>query len=225
TYGMRTKEEMNDYRYFPDPDLSPVIVSDEWLAGIRASMPALPRELYQKYLSEFRLPEYDAQVLTDSKEVALYFERVCQYTQNFKAASNWVMGPIKSHLNEFNLSATEFPLAPEKLAELIQVVEDGKVSYTVASQRLFPELLKNPNGSALEVAQRLNLIQESNHSSIMPIIEEVIKEFPLKVEAYKSGKKGIVAMFMGEVMKRSKGKADPKVANALLTEKLEALKQ
>lgn len=223
TSGMRTKEELNDYRYFPDPDLSPMIVSDEWLASIRASMPALPRELYQKYIEQFKLPEYDAQVLTDSKEVALYFERVCEHTPNFKAASNWVMGPIKSHLNEFNLSANEFPLVPEKLAELIDVVEDGKVSYTVASQRLFPEFLKNPGSSALELAQRLNLLQESDHSSILPIVEEVIKEFPLKVEAYKNGKKGIVAMFMGEVMKRSKGKADPKVANALLTEKLNAV--
>ncbi|MEX2235361.1 MAG: Asp-tRNA(Asn)/Glu-tRNA(Gln) amidotransferase subunit GatB [Cyclobacteriaceae bacterium] len=224
TFGMRTKEELNDYRYFPDPDLSPMIVSEEWLESIRASMPALPRELFQKYVQQFNLPEYDAQVLTDSRDVALYFESVCEHTGNFKAASNWVMGPIKSHLNEFNLSASDFPLAPKKLAELIALVEEGKVSFTIASQRLFPELLKHPHSSAQEVAQRLNLIQESDHSSILPIIEEVIKEFPLKVEAYKSGKKGIVAMFMGEVMKRSKGKADPKVANELLTERLNAVK-
>ena len=126
-------------------------------------------------------------------------------------------------LQVFNLSAAEFPLAPEKLAGLINLVEEGKVSYTAASQKVFPELLKNPRSTALEVAQRLNLIQESDQSSILPIIEDVIKEFPLKVEEYKSGKKGIVAMFMGEVMKRSKGKADPKVANALLAEKLKAI--
>ncbi len=222
TFGMRTKEELNDYRYFPDPDLSPMVVSEEWIENISASMPALPRELFQKYIKDFQLPEYDAQVLTDSRDVALYFEKVCEHTNNFKAASNWVMGPIKSYLNEFNLSASDFPLSPEKLAELITIVEEGKVSYTVASQRLFPELLKHPHTSALELAQQLNLIQESDHSSILPIIEDVIKEFPLKVEAYKSGKKGIVAMFMGEVMKRSKGKADPKVANELLRKKLEA---
>ena len=223
TFGMRTKEELNDYRYFPDPDLSPMIVSEEWLEGIRAGMPALPGELFQKFVSDFNLPEYDAQVLTESRDLALYFEAICGLIQSYKAASNWVMGPIKSHLNEFNLSAVEFPIGPEKVAELIELVDHGKVSYTVASQRLFPELLKNPNSSALEVAQRLNLLQQSDHNSIMPIIDDVIKEFPLKVEAYKSGKKGIVAMFMGEVMKRSKGKADPKVANALLTEKLKAL--
>lgn len=221
TFGMRTKEELNDYRYFPDPDLSPMIVSEEWLGSIRQAMPALPAELFEKFVDHYKLPEYDAQVLTDSKDVALYFENVCAHTSNHKAASNWVMGPIKSHLNELYLSAADFPLPPQKLAELIGLVDEGKVSYTVASHRLFPELLKHPHSSAIEVAQRLNLIQDSDHSSLLPIIDDVIKEFPLKVEAYTTGKKGIVAMFMGEVMKRSKGKADPKVANALLTERLE----
>jgi aspartyl-tRNA(Asn)/glutamyl-tRNA(Gln) amidotransferase subunit B len=221
TYGMRTKEELNDYRYFPDPDLSPMEVSDKWLEEIRASMPALPRELYNKYIAELHLPEYDAQVLTDSKDVALYFEELCKLTKNYKAASNWVMGPVKSSLNELSLSADEFPISPKVLVELITLVEEGKLNFSVASQRVFPELLKNPNKSALEVAQQLNLIQESNHDAILPIIDEVLKEFPLKVEEYKNGKKGIVGMFMGEVMKRSKGKADPKVANELITKKLE----
>jgi aspartyl-tRNA(Asn)/glutamyl-tRNA(Gln) amidotransferase subunit B len=223
TFGMRTKEELNDYRYFPDPDLSPVIIAEEWLETIRASMPALPRELFDKYQAQYGLPAYDAQVLTDSKDVAMYFEGICERTQNFKAASNWVMGPIKSYLNEFNISADELPLPPEKVAELIALVDDGNVSYTAASQKVFPELLKHPHASALEVAQRLNVLQQSDQSSILPIIEEVIKEFPLKVEEYKSGKKGIVGMFMGEVMKRSQGKADPKMTNSLLTEKLKAL--
>ena len=223
TFGMRTKEELNDYRYFPDPDLSPMIISEEWLESIRASMPALPRELFKKFQEQYELSQYDAQVLTDSRDIAQYFESVCVHCKNFKAASNWVMGPVKSHLNAFNLNAQEFPLAPSKLAELITMVEERKVSYTIASQKIFPELLKNPDWSAMEAAQRLNVIQDSDQSSILPIIEQVIKEFPLKVEEYKSGKKGIVAMFMGEVMKRSKGRADPKVANALLTEKLKVI--
>lgn len=225
TFGMRTKEELNDYRYFPDPDLSPMTVSDEWLESIRATLPALPHELYERFVKTFKLPEYDAQVLTDSRDIALYFQEVCSHTKNYKAASNWVMGPVKSHLNEFNRSTVEFPLTPRKVAELIGLVDEGKVSYTVASQRLFPELLNAPQASPLEVAQRLNVIQQSDQNSILPIVEEVIKEFPLKVEEYKSGKKGIVAMFMGEVMKRSKGKADPKVASALITEKLAQAKQ
>lgn len=221
TYSMRTKEELNDYRYFPDPDLSPLEVSDKWLNEIKATMPALPTELYNRYVTEFKLPEYDAHVLTDSKDVALYFEELCKLTENYKAASNWVMGPVKSHLNELGLTADEFPISPAILSELIGLVDSGKLSFSVASQRVFPELLKNPNKPALDVAQQLNLIQESNHDAIIPIIDEVLKEFPLKVEEYKNGKKGIVGMFMGEVMKRSKGKADPKVANALITKKLE----
>lgn len=220
TFGMRTKEELNDYRYFPDPDLSPVAVSDRWLDEIKASMPALPRELAIKYTTEYKLPSYDAHVLTDSKDVALYFEEVCRFTKNYKAASNWIMGPVKSYLNELSLSADEFPVSAKILAELIALVDDGKISFTVASQRVFTELLKNPNKPALEVAQQLNLIQDSSQSTILPIIEEVIKEFPLKVEEFKNGKKGIISMFMGEVMRRSKGKADPKVANELLTKKL-----
>jgi aspartyl-tRNA(Asn)/glutamyl-tRNA(Gln) amidotransferase subunit B len=223
TFGMRTKEELNDYRYFPDPDLSPLIVSDAWIEEIRASMPALPRALSRKFVEEFSLPEYDAQVLTDSRDVAEYTLEVFRHSKNFKAVSNWVMGPVKSYLNESGLSASDFPVQPAKIAELIDLVDAGKVSFTVASQRLFAELLKNPGSSALELAQRLNLLQESDQNSILPIIDDVIKEFPLKVEEYKSGKKGIVAMFMGEVMKRSKGKADPKVASALLNEKLKVI--
>jgi aspartyl-tRNA(Asn)/glutamyl-tRNA(Gln) amidotransferase subunit B len=220
TYGMRTKEELNDYRYFPDPDLSPLIISDAWLKSIKDSMPALAHELHKKFQQDYQIPAYDAQVLTDTKEVAQYFEEVCKHTTNFKAASNWLMGPVKSYLNEFNLSVEEFPLQARKLADLIALIDSGKVSFTVASQKLFGELLRNPNKSALEVAQHLNLLQDSNQDSLMPIVEEVLKEFPVKVQEFKSGKKGIISMFMGEVMKRSKGKADPKVATELLTKKL-----
>jgi aspartyl-tRNA(Asn)/glutamyl-tRNA(Gln) amidotransferase subunit B len=221
TYGMRTKEELNDYRYFPDPDLSPMQISDQWLDEIKASMPALPRDLYQKYIATYGLPEYDAQVLTDTKEVALYFEEVCKLTRNYKAASNWVMGPVKSYLNELTLSIDEFPLSAQIIADIIALIDEGKINFATASQRVFPELLKNSGKTPFEVAQQLNVIQDSNQDSIMLIIDEVIREFPLKVEEYKNGKKGIMGMFMGEVMKRSKGKADPKVATQLLTKKLE----
>ena len=220
THSMRTKEELNDYRYFPDPDLSPLVISEDWLNEIKTSMPALPRELFAKYVREMKLSEYDAHVLTDSKDVAVYFEAVCKHTTNFKAVANWVMGPIKSTLNELGLSADEFPVAAKDLAALIALIDSGQVNFSVASQRLFPELLKHPGKSPMEVAQQLNLIQDSNTDSILPIVEEVIKEFPLKVEEYKKGKKGIISMFMGEVMKRSKGKADPKVATELLMKKL-----
>lgn len=220
THGMRTKEELNDYRYFPDPDLSPMEVSEEWLSRIKAAMPTLPRELVARYTGEFQLSDYDARVLTDSKEMALFFEEVCKSTRNYKAAANWVMGPVKSYLNEAAVEAGKFPIPAKHLAELIILVDEGKVNFSVASQRIFPELLKRPDQHPLDLAQELNLIQESDVTAILPIVEEVIREFPLKVEEYKRGKKGIVAMFMGEVMKRSKGKADPKVANELLIKKL-----
>jgi aspartyl-tRNA(Asn)/glutamyl-tRNA(Gln) amidotransferase subunit B len=220
TLGMRTKEELNDYRYFPDPDLSPVEISESWLDGIRESMPSLPRHLYQKFIEEYNLPAYDAQVLTDSRDIALYFDRMCKLTRNFKAASNWVMGPLKSSLKEQEITAHEFPVTPEMLAELIALVDEGTLSYTVASQMVFPELTKNSGRTALDVARQLNVLQERDHESILPIIEEIMKEYPLKVEEFKKGKKGIISMFMGEVMKRSKGRVDPKKANELLTKKL-----
>jgi aspartyl-tRNA(Asn)/glutamyl-tRNA(Gln) amidotransferase subunit B len=221
TSGMRTKEDMNDYRYFPEPDLSPVIVSQEWLDSIRKTMPSLPGELHDKFVQDFGLPEYDAGVLTDTKEIALYFEELCEEISNYKAASNWMMGPVKSYLNELTLPITEFPISPKQLAGLISLVDEGKVNFSVASQRIYPEMIKNSSTSPLRIAQELNLIQESDEDSLKPIIESVLSENTSKVEEYRSGKKGLMGMFMGQVMKKSMGKADPKVANKLLTELLE----
>ncbi len=223
TYGMRTKEELNDYRYFPDPDLSPMIVSEEWLTEIRESMPELPRQLFAKFMDVYGLPEYDAQVLTDNRDIALYFEELCGYTGNHKAASNWTMGPVKSVVNETGKSAAEVPVRPAAVAEIIALIDEGKISHAAATQRIFPELLQGRNASPTQLAKELNLIQERNEDTIQPIIDQVIREFPLKVEEFKNGKKGIVTMFMGEVMKRTKGKADPKLANELLTRKLKTL--
>lgn len=222
TSGMRTKEDMNDYRYFPEPDLSPVVVSEEWLNSISATMPSLPGALYERFVNEFGLPEYDAGVLTDTKEIAQYFEELCQVTNNYKSASNWVMGPVKSYLNELTLSIQEFPVSPQQLAELITMVDEGKVSFSVASQRIYPELLKDSTRSGLEIAQQLNLIQESDEDSLKPIVKKVLAENTAKVAEYKSGKKGLMGMFMGQVMKQSKGKADPKVASRILVDLLEA---
>ncbi|NOT73647.1 MAG: Asp-tRNA(Asn)/Glu-tRNA(Gln) amidotransferase subunit GatB [Cyclobacteriaceae bacterium] len=220
THSMRTKEELNDYRYFPDPDLSTLEISENWLDEIESSMPALPRELHQRFVTEYKLSDYDAQVLTDTKEIALYFEEICRHTQNHKAAANWIMGPVKSYLNEQNKEMNLFPLKAVQMAEMIALIDAGKVNFAIASQKIFPVLLTAPDKSCLAIAQEMNLIQDSNVDSILPIIAEVIKEFPLKVEEYKNGKKSIVTMFMGEVMKRSKGKADPKVATQLLEKKL-----
>jgi aspartyl-tRNA(Asn)/glutamyl-tRNA(Gln) amidotransferase subunit B len=221
TASMRTKEDLNDYRYFPEPDLSPVVVSEEWLNSIKETMPVLPRELHKKFVEEFGLPDYDAGFLTESKEIALWFNELCTKTKNFKSASNWMMGPIKSYLNGLNSNISDFPVNTDSLAELISLIDAGKVSFSVASQKIYPEMLKSSSENPLEIAHRLNLIQESDEFSLKPIIELVLEENKTKVAEYRSGKKGLIGMFMGQVMKKSHGKADPKVATKLLTELLE----
>lgn len=220
TFSMREKETLNDYRYFPDPDLSPVVVSEAWLQQIKESMPALPHALLAKFMHTYHLSAYDAGVLTDSRDVAEYFESVIKHTTQYKAAANWVMGPVKAWLNENQKTASQFPVMPSVLAEIITLIDSGRLNFTVASQRLFPEVLKHPGKPVLELAQELDVLQENDQNSILPIIEEVIAAFPDKVKEFKKGKTAIVGMFMGEVIKRSKCKADPKVMHDLLVNKL-----
>lgn len=221
TVSMRTKEAMNDYRYFPEPDLAPLIVSDEWLERVKSEMPPLPRELYKKFIQDYGLPAYDAEVLTDSKEIALYFEEICKHTDNYKSASNWVMGPVKSHLNELTLHIEDFPITPKQIAELIAMVDGGKISHTIASQKVYPEMIKQPEKSPAQIAEEQNLLQESDEGTLQKVIDEVLQENPAKVEEYKGGKKSLLGMFMGQLMKKTKGKADPKLANQMLRESLE----
>jgi aspartyl-tRNA(Asn)/glutamyl-tRNA(Gln) amidotransferase subunit B len=220
TYGMRTKETMNDYRYFPEPDLNPLIVSEEWLESIKAKMPSLPHELYEKFMHIYQLPEYDAHVLTDTKEIALYFEAVCAHTTHYKAASNWVMGPIKSYLNERHLSISQFPLSPEQIAGLIGLIDSHKVSHSVGVHQLFPAMLQQPALTAAQIAESQNLMQNSNTDDLKALIHEILATHPQKVKEYKNGKKGLLGMFMGEVMKKTQGKADPKLTNELLSKTL-----
>jgi len=221
TSSMRAKEDLNDYRYFPEPDLSPVFISDEWLNSVKSSMPQLPRELHQRLVEEFGLPAYDAGVLTEAKEMALWFVDLCEKTTNYKAASNWMMGPIKSYLNEKNLTIVNLPISTGTMAQLIELIDDSKVSFTVAAQRIYPELLKSASETPIQIAQRLNLIQESDEDSLMLVVVAVLAENQAKVKEYRSGKKGLMGMFMGQVMQKSNGKADPKVATKLLIEILE----
>ena len=220
TISMRSKEESNDYRYFPEPDLPPFIVSPSWINEIKSSMPSLPHELFKKFTKELGLPAYDAYVLTDSKEIALYFEELCKHTTNYKAASNWVMGPVKSYLNELTLHINQFPVQPIQLAELIKLIDENKINYTSASQKIYPILLEGSTKTPLQIAEELNLIQESNTDALELIIDEVLAAYPEKVTEYKAGKKGLLGLFMGEIMKKTKGKADPKLTNELLTKKL-----
>ena len=185
-------------------------------------MPLLPRECYTKFIHTNQLPAYEAAVLTEDKDIALFFEALCQQTPHYKAASNWIMGPIKAYLNELTLSIQSFPLQHATLAELIALVADKQLSFSVASQKLFPALLAKPHQSPSALAKALNLLQESDEGKIQTLVDEVMAAHPEQVAAYRSGKKGLLGMLMGEIMKKSQGKVAPKVASQLLKERLEA---
>ena len=221
TFALRTKEEANDYRYFADPDLPPFNISDAFIESVRKSISALPEQLIEKYTSQFHLSVYDATVISDDKETSDYFELLTKETNNYKAAANWMLGPVKSFLNEQNLSIKDFSLQPKILAQLIQLVDENKVNFSVASSKIFPELIKNKDCSASEMAGKLNLLQVSDTDEVLAWVEQALKAMPEKVNEYKKGKKGLIGLFVGEVKKISKGKADPKITNQLLLEKLE----
>jgi aspartyl-tRNA(Asn)/glutamyl-tRNA(Gln) amidotransferase subunit B len=221
TISQRSKEAANDYRYFPEPDLQPLVVMQEDIEAIKSEMPALPRELFNRYTKEYGLSDYDAYNLTDNKGIALYYEALIQHTKNYKAAANWMMGDVKSYLNEFGYEIHEFPITVERLAALITIIDEGKVSNSVASQRIFPELLKSEL-SPLAIAEQLNLIQDSSEDTLKGFILQVFEENQAEVERYRNGEKQLTGFFMGKLMKVSNGKADPKIANKLLRELLEA---
>lgn len=221
TFSLRSKESANDYRYFPEPDLQPVTVSDQYITAVKALMPELPNAIFKRYTAEFKLSEYDAGNLTDIKEIALYFNELVKHTKNYKAAANWMMGAVKSHLNESALHISSFELKPERIAELIAIIDEGKISNSVASQKVFPAMLKSPGKTPLAIAEELNLIQESNTDALQDHVNQAIAMYPDKVTEYKNGKVNLVGLFMGEVMKLSKGKADPKLASRLVKETLD----
>ena len=221
TVSMRSKEAANDYRYFPEPDLQPIQVTQEYVEGVKKQMPPLPHFLFKKYTQEYGLSEYDSNVLTDDKSIALFFEEVTENTSNFKSASNWVTVTVKSYLNEKAIEINEFPLSPKQVAEIIDLIDAGKISNSIASQKIFPMLIEAPSKTALQIAEENNLIQNSNADEITELIEKALAKFPDKVEEYKAGKKGLLGLFMGEVMKLSQGKADPKMASKNLKEFLE----
>lgn len=220
TYGMRVKETMNDYRYFPEPDLAPLRISDEFIEKIKSEMPALPNVLFDKFTKEYGILEEHAIVLTESREMANYFLETTNHTNQYKAISNWLTSTIRGYLNENSLEISELSLKPAQLAEIIALVEENKISSSTASQKLFPLMLENPSKTAIELAETNNLIQQSNTDTLQTLINQVLAENAAKVEEYKKGKKGLLGMFVGEVMKKSKGSADPKITNQLLMEAL-----
>ncbi len=221
TFSMRSKESANDYRYFPEPDLQPVFVSQDYINGLKALMPTLPAALFKTYTTQYKLSDYDATQIIDSKEVAAYFNELVKHTTNFKSAANWLMGPVKSYLNERALNFSDFKLSPQKVAELIALIDSGKVSNSAANQSIFPELIAHPEKTAENIAIALDLIQNSDSNALQSLVTEALSKFPEKVIEYKNGKVGLLGMFVGEVMKLSKGKADPKILNQLVKETLE----
>jgi aspartyl-tRNA(Asn)/glutamyl-tRNA(Gln) amidotransferase subunit B len=167
------------------------------------------------------LSEYDAYNITDNKGIALYYEALIAHTSNYKTAANWLMGDVKSYLNEFGVEIEAFPITPSTLAKLIELIDSGKISHSAASQKLFPELVKTPEAEPLILAEKLNLIQDSSEDSILGFIQQVIVLNPAEVERYRNGEKQLTGFFMGQLMKISKGKADPKAANELMRKTLE----
>jgi aspartyl-tRNA(Asn)/glutamyl-tRNA(Gln) amidotransferase subunit B len=227
TFSIRDKEDADDYRYFPDPDLTKFSLTDEFVETIRKTIPVLQQERIKKYVGQYKLSHYDASLLTEEKKFADYFETIAEaFLTNsesktkIKAAANWMLGPIKSWLNNNNAEIGQLPLKPEKIAEIIELIENGKLSFSAASTKLFNELLKNPEARPAELAEEKNLVQDSNADTIEDLIEKVLSKFPDKVQEYRKGKKGLMGLFVGEVIKLSKGKADPKITNEILSEKL-----
>lgn len=221
TGGQRSKETMNDYRYFPEPDLPPVVIDDAWLHRVQAELPALPQQLYARFTGELGLSDYDASVLTVEKSVALFFDELTRLTPNAKAAANWVQGAVKSFLNERAITMADFPLTAQHLADIIQLIDDNKISHSVASKQLFPYLLDHPTQTAAAAAEAQGLLQQSDSGALEAMIQQVLDANPAKVAEYRAGKKSLTGMFMGELMKLTGGKADPKLANQLLRQKLE----
>ena len=221
TKAMRSKEMAHDYRYFPEPDLQAVFVGGDYVSDVKATLPALPKELIEKYTLKLHLSDYDAAVLTEDKHFALFYEELIGLTKSYKTAANWMMGAIKSYLNENAVEIKDFPLSPKHIADLIDLIESGAINNSIANQKVFPAMVEQPELSAKELAEKNNWIQESDTGALDEFVEQALLKFPDKVEAYKAGNKNLLGLFMGEVMKSSKGKADPKVTSNLLRKKLE----
>ncbi|MBL0882904.1 MAG: Asp-tRNA(Asn)/Glu-tRNA(Gln) amidotransferase subunit GatB [Chitinophagaceae bacterium] len=219
TFPIRDKEEANDYRYFPDPDLAPFHLTESFITGIQQSLPELPAELEVRLITTYGLNEYDAGQLCDSIATVKYFEAVAKHTTQYKAIANWILGPIRQYLNEEQKDITALTLTPASLSVMIELVQNSKVSFSVASSKLLPVLLEK-DSDPLQLATDMNLIMVNDGDMLEKWVDEAIHAMPDKVTDYKKGKKGLIGLFVGEVKKRSKGQADPKLVTALLEKKL-----
>lgn len=216
TFTMRTKEEAEDYRYFPDPDLPPVVISREFVDEIRRLLPELPYQKYKRFISQYNLPSYDAQILTQEKELADYFEEsVKGFKGDPKKVSNWIMSEVMRYLNEENIEISSFKVPPQYISELLNLVEDGKISIKIAKE-VFPDMIKTQKSPSKIIEER-GLIQVSDTSEIEKVCKEVLQENPVEVEKYRSGKTNVLGFLVGQVMKKTQGRANPKLVNEILT--------
>jgi aspartyl-tRNA(Asn)/glutamyl-tRNA(Gln) amidotransferase subunit B len=218
TFSMRGKEEAHDYRYFPDPDLIPLVIDQQWIDAVRQTLPELPDQRKVRFIKDFALPEYDADVLTSSRELADYFEDCAKQVGNFKLASNWVMGTLLGMLNAQGKTIEESPVSSAQMSELLTLIEQDVISGKIA-KTVFDEMVtsgKNPK----EIVEQKGLVQVTDESAIEAVVDKVLSNSPAEVEGYRSGKTKLMGFFVGQVMKETKGKANPQVVNKLLNEKL-----
>jgi aspartyl-tRNA(Asn)/glutamyl-tRNA(Gln) amidotransferase subunit B len=220
TRAMRSKEDANDYRYFPDPDLCPVVLSDEFIANRRQHLPELPHKKTQRFQEVYQLSAYDANVLTSSRELADYFERVTQHNIPAKLAANWVMGELSAALNKANLTISESPLSAERLAGLLQRISDHTISSKIAKD-IFPTLWEGKK-TADDIIQEQGLRQVTDQTAIGKIIDDVLAAHPQQLADYRAGKDKLYGFFVGQVMKASGGKLNPQQLNTLLKQKLDS---
>ena len=219
SYPMRSKEDAQDYRYFPEPDLPPLIIKKELVERLKNELPELPEARKQRYISEYGLPEYDAGVLTSSKELSDFFEEAARQSTNVKAVSNWIMGDMLRILNERNLDVSEIPFPPVYLAKLIALIDKGAINGPTA-KKVFEEMFdsgKEPESIVKE--QGLEILNDQ--SVLLEVVERVIRENPNSVADYKKGKKKAIGFLVGQAMKATKGKANPQILNDILIKKLE----
>ena len=219
TLRMRTKEELNDYRYFPEPDILPTRLEREWIETVKRDLPDLPWRVKERLINEHTIKNEDATIISEDRFKAEYYFKAAKRTKDRQSLANWMVGPLRSLINEERLSFKKLKLQPETLAELVNLVDEKKISHS-AAQKILPVLFKDDEVNPLEIAKKLNLLQERNVSELKPVIEEILEEFPEKVKEYHKGKKGLIGMFMGQIMKKTKGSADPKLTNKLLIELL-----
>jgi aspartyl-tRNA(Asn)/glutamyl-tRNA(Gln) amidotransferase subunit B len=219
TKSMRSKEGASDYRYFPDPDLGPIEVSSEQRENWRSELPELPGQKRHRYADQLGLSIYDARVLTEERQMAEYFEAAVASGADAKAVANWITGDIAAHVNSNRLSYDNLPLKPQQLAELVELIENGTISGKIAKE-ILPELLAQ-GGSAKAIVAEKGLGMISDPAAIAAIVAELLAAHPAEVEAFRGGKNKLQGFFVGQLMKRTGGKADPKVANQILLQALQ----